>query len=196
MTRIHAILILTTVLATTISVATPSLADGDKLEKTVASLMASCEIDDVEPQRYDYHLEATNDRSAQHYAIVQIFCERAAYNSADIWVLGDTYGDIRILSFASPRIDVDYGADGDETRQGTVSITGYFGETMISNSDFDTQTGRFSSFHKWRGLGDAASGGTWRLDNGRPVLVDYFVDSSWDGEVNPQTIVEFPAPAE
>lgn len=175
------------VLSTTIA----TFADGDKLAETVAALQAGCQINDVEPQRYTYLVPASEDSPAQSHAIVQIFCERAAYNSAEYWVLGDTYGDVRILSFATPRIDVDYGPDGDETKQGIVNIKGYFGETLISNSDFDPETGTFSSYHKWRGMGDAASGGTWRLDNGRPVLVDYFVDASWDGEVNAQTIVDF-----
>jgi hypothetical protein len=64
----------------------------------------------------------------------------------------------------------------------------------LVNSDFDPDTATLSSYSKWRGIGDASSSGTWVFDDGRFVLARYEVDASYDGEVNPETIVDYAKP--
>ncbi|TIV72916.1 MAG: DUF1176 domain-containing protein, partial [Mesorhizobium sp.] len=44
---------------------------------------------------------------------------------------------------------------------------------------------------KWRGVGDASSSGTYLFRNGDFSLVQYDVDASYDGEINPQTIIDY-----
>jgi hypothetical protein len=51
-----------------------------------------------------------------------------------------------------------------------------------------------TSWSKWRGVGDASANGTWAFKNGRFVLVKYDVDASYDGEINPQTVIDYDSP--
>jgi hypothetical protein len=40
-------------------------------------------------------------------------------------------------------------------------------------------------------VGDASSRGTWVFADGGFRLIRYEVDASYDGEINPQTIVDY-----
>jgi hypothetical protein len=46
----------------------------------------------------------------------------------------------------------------------------------------------------WRGLGDASDSGTWLFRNGDFALVRYEVDASHDGEINPDTVLDYETP--
>ena len=48
-----------------------------------------------------------------------------------------------------------------------------------------------TSHSKWRGLGDASSSGQWLFHNGRFILKSYDADASYDGEINPQTVLDY-----
>ncbi len=173
---------------------TPSaFASGDDLDAMVKSVQGQCTSPmKMDTERYTYSVEPSDASPRQVYAVVAVFCDLAAYNAANVWIIGDTYGEISILAFPEPTFDVDYEDENADLQVvKSVNITGYSAVTRLSNSDFDPKTGVFSSYHKWRGMGDAASGGTWKLVNGQAQLVDYFVDASFDGEINPQTIVSF-----
>ncbi|MGO4843166.1 DUF1176 domain-containing protein, partial [Rhizobiaceae sp. 2RAB30] len=47
------------------------------------------------------------------------------------------------------------------------------------------------SHAKWRGVGDASSTGTYIFREGTFTLVKYDVDASYDGEINPETVLDF-----
>jgi hypothetical protein len=72
-----------------------------------------------------------------------------------------------------------------------VQIVGYTAEDQLMNSSYDPQTRTISSTNKWRGVGDAASSGAWMFRNGAFTLVKYDVDASYDGEVDPESVVDF-----
>jgi hypothetical protein len=59
------------------------------------------------------------------------------------------------------------------------------------NSSFDEASQTITSASKWRGVGDASDSGTWIFRNGEFTLVKYDVDASYDGEVNPETVLDF-----
>ena len=59
------------------------------------------------------------------------------------------------------------------------------------NSGYDEDTKTITSYSKWRGVGDASSAGTWIFRNGEFALVKYEVDASYDGEINPETVIDF-----
>jgi hypothetical protein len=68
-------------------------------------------------------------------------------------------------------------------------VDGYTSSDVLINSSFDAATSTLSSFSKWRGIGDAASSGTWKLVEGQFVLKGYEVDPTTEGEVNPLAVI-------
>lgn len=48
-----------------------------------------------------------------------------------------------------------------------------------------------STWEKLRGVGDASPNGVWTFRDGNFVLVKYDVDASYDGEIEPQTVVDY-----
>ena len=62
---------------------------------------------------------------------------------------------------------------------------------MLANSSYDEATMSITSNAKWRGVGDASSAGTWIFRDGEFTLVRYDVDASYDGEINPETVLDF-----
>ncbi len=73
----------------------------------------------------------------------------------------------------------------------SINITGFQTEDQAVNSEYDDTTKTITSFGKWRGAGDASSTGTYLFRHGTFSLVQYDVDASYDGKVNPQTILDY-----
>ena len=59
------------------------------------------------------------------------------------------------------------------------------------NSSYDEASHTITSANKWRGVGDASDAGTWIFRNGRFTLVKYDVDASYDGEINPESVLDY-----
>lgn len=124
--------------------------------------------------------------------LFQIFCRAGAYNLVHRFYTYDESEGLRPVSFAVPSFDAEY--DGDSGLDGTlkrVTITGFKGEMELINSMFDSETLTVTAHGLWRGVGDASDDGTWAFDNGQWVLKRYEVDASYDGEINPETIVDY-----
>src|SRR5690606_20469742 len=100
---------------------------------------------------------------------------------------------MRPLALAEPDFDVHYENDDFEGAVEGIDVTGMTATTALVNSYFEEETGTLTSASKWRGIGDASSAGTWIFDEGQFVLVHYEVDASYDGEINPEVIVDYPS---
>ncbi|TIX06772.1 MAG: DUF1176 domain-containing protein, partial [Mesorhizobium sp.] len=70
-------------------------------------------------------------------------------------------------------------------------VVGFQATGWAVNSTYDDATQTITTFNKWRGVGDASSSGTYLFRNGDFSLVQYDVDASYDGEQNPQTVVDY-----
>ena len=100
-------------------------------------------------------------------------------------------GEEEPVSYAIP---FRYKADGDEQPEGAVdsiNIIGYLAADRLVNSAFDEATLSIASHSLWRGVGDASSSGLWIFRDGDFTLVKYEVDASYDGEINPQTVLDY-----
>ncbi|TIU37137.1 MAG: DUF1176 domain-containing protein, partial [Mesorhizobium sp.] len=73
----------------------------------------------------------------------------------------------------------------------SIHIIGFKTSGWATNSDYDENTKTITTSAKWRGVGDASSSGTYLFRNGDFSLVQYDVDASYDGEINPQTIIDY-----
>ena len=132
------------------------------------------------------------DRTAR---VISFPCFAGAYNLSTLYYQWDELGGLRQVSFATPSMDIEYEEDGNnESPVASITINGYEAVDQLVNAEFDSETNTLTSWSKWRGVGDASANGTWAFKNGRFVLVKYDVDASYDGEINPQTVIDYDSP--
>lgn len=122
--------------------------------------------------------------------LYKFYCDAGAYNVNHIFYLETDYGGPLPIGFATPSFDVRYEKDDFEGAVLDIVVDGYSTQLQLTNSEYDPETQTITSHALWRGIGDAASTGTWRFDQGQFVLKRYDVDASYDGEVNPETLVD------
>ncbi len=147
-----------------------------------------------EPDAYSLHYRDAGaaagdpDRQAR---LFRFFCSMAAYNESSVYYLADDVAGVRQLQFAAPTLDIRYENNNSEGKVQAINIIGFQTDDQAINSTYDDATKTITSFTKWRGVGDASSTGTYLFRNGNFSLVQYDVDASYDGEVNPQTILDY-----
>lgn len=134
--------------------------------------------------RSDY---ADTDSTATLY---EFFCGSGAYNANYVYYVAGEFGTLPV-AFATPTFDVVYENDDFDGAVLDIPMTGYSAEFILVNSTFDPEAQSISSHALWRGIGDAASNGTWVFDDGRFRLVTFDVDASYDGEIDPERLVDF-----
>jgi hypothetical protein len=148
----------------------------------------------AEPQSWEISFTLGSDKEGSPPRKARLFrfaCAGAAYNQSDVYYFADGSGEPRNLQFAAPELAVRYENDDSNGKVESVQIVGYTAEDQLMNSSYDPETRTISSTNKWRGAGDAASSGAWMFRNGAFTLVKYDVDASYDGEVDPQAVVDF-----
>jgi hypothetical protein len=187
--------------------------DGDELPahdesaekaKRIYASLERCDIADrdgsepeeLEPEvqtiefNYAYDLE---DAPRQTVTIYRFLCSRGAYNESYVFFMKNDIGEVSPLHFAQPELDIRY-ADEENEKVESITVTGFSAHMELVNAGYDTETQSLRSYSKWRGLGDASSSGTWEFREGQFRLVSFEVDASYDGEMNPETVVEYSAP--
>jgi Protein of unknown function (DUF1176) len=122
------------------------------------------------------------------YRLYEFACSSYAYNFSTVYYLADDYGEVKQLSFAEPHLDIKY-EDAEQTKLKSMSINGYSATDTLINASFDAATASIGSFNKWRGIGDASSGGTWVFREGDFVLIGYEADPTLDGEITPIPLI-------
>ena len=118
-------------------------------------------------------------------------CAAAAYNENSIYYMTDEVDGVRQLQFAEPETDIRYENNDSDGKLLSVTVIGFHTTGWATNSDYDPDAHTITTFNKWRGVGDASDSGTYLFRNGDFSLVQYDVDASYDGEENPQTVVDY-----
>lgn len=150
-----------------------------------------------EPAAYSIHYKeksAGDDEPEREVRLFRFFCHMAAYNEIAVYYLADDAAGVRQLQFAVPELDIRYENDNHEGKVESITVTGFQTEDTALNSSYDEATRTISTHALWRGVGDASSAGTYLFRYGRFALVQYDVDASYDGEVNPETAVDYNTP--
>lgn len=133
----------------------------------------------------------SDDAPEETVTLVRLFCMAGAYNVTHSYYVKTEFEGLRPLALAEPAFDVRYENDDFEGAVEGIDITGMVASTSLVNSFFDEATGTLTSASKWRGIGDASSEGTWVFREGQFVLVKFDVDASYDGEINPETLIDY-----
>ncbi|MER9331768.1 DUF1176 domain-containing protein [Mesorhizobium sp. M0488] len=118
-------------------------------------------------------------------------CSAAAYNESSVYYMSDDVSGARQLQFTEPEMDIRYVNNDTEGKVESMHVIGFQTTGWAVNSDYDQNAHTITTFNKWRGIGDASSSGTYLFRNGDFSLVQYDVDASYDGEQNPQTVVDY-----
>lgn len=131
------------------------------------------------------------DAPKRQARLFRFFCSSGAYNELHVYFLADDTGEILPLHFATPELSIRYRDDDPEKEVEDVQIVGYTSQDRLMNSRYDPDTLTITSNAKWRGAGDASENGVWAFRDGTFTLVRYEVDASYDGEINPQPLLDF-----
>ncbi|QPC88732.1 DUF1176 domain-containing protein [Mesorhizobium sp. NBSH29] len=118
-------------------------------------------------------------------------CDQAAYNSAEVYYLASPEGFVQALQFATPELDIRYESNDDQAKVESVTVMGFTATDKLVNSDYSPETHTIESYNKWRGIGDASTIGRWLFRDGSFTLVKYDVDASYDGEINPEPVLDY-----
>lgn len=131
----------------------------------------------------------------EEVTLIRIFCGAGAYNVQHAYYIYRDYEGLTPLPFAEPSFETRYAEEDDiDSALESVTLTGMSASLILVNSEFDPDTMTITSYSLWRGIGDASSSGVWTFRDGAFSLVSYAVDASYDGEVNPETLVDYGAP--
>lgn len=131
------------------------------------------------------------DAPASEARLFRFFCSMGAYNESHVYYLWTENDGLRQQHFATPELDIRYENNDTEGKVESLSVIGYRSEAELVNSAFDDKTMSIASHSKWRGVGDASSDGLWIFRDGAFSLVKYDVDASYDGEINPETVLDY-----
>ncbi len=137
---------------------------------------------------YSYDEEGAPQREAW---LFRFLCQQGAYNQIHVFYLALEGRAPEPLQFVVPDLNIRYENDNPEGAVSEVRVVGYSTHDQLVNAQFNPDALTISSDAKWRGVGDASSTALWLFRSGDFTLVRYDVDASYDGEVNPQTIIDF-----
>jgi Protein of unknown function (DUF1176) len=138
-----------------------------------------------------YHDTVSPDGDEREARLFRFFCGMGAYNESHFYYQADMVHGVREIHFATPELQIQYENGDSEGKVEAIDTIGYRSEGQLINSFYDDATKTISSHAKWRGVGDASASGMWLFRDGEFTLVKYDVDASYDGEINPETVLDY-----
>lgn len=146
------------------------------------------------PEEHVIHYTEASDGSSggeKAARLFRFFCSMGAYNESAVYYLSTDAETLRQVQFATPELDIRYQDPDDQAKVEAVNVIGFQADERLVNSSYNDATKSIVSHNKWRGVGDAGTSGTWLFRNGQFTLVQFDVDASFDGEVNPETVLDY-----
>lgn len=137
--------------------------------------------------------DAAENEPEREVRLFRFFCTMGAYSETAVYYVSDEDG-VRQLQFAVPELDIRYENGDSQGKVEAVGIIGFRTEDRLVNSAYDEVAHTIASHDKWRGVGDASTSGIYLFRNGHFSLVQYDVDASYDGEIDPQTVLDYNTP--
>lgn len=148
-----------------------------------------CIVPDRSIAPASFELQLGEETAARQALLVEFPCQIGAYNQTAVYLLSDQHGTVSEVVFPSPQVDVRYAGDGSVTVE-DITITETPALREVVNPSYDADGRTMTERNKWRGLGDAYAMTQWGFKNGKFEIMSFAVDASFDGEDNPQTLIE------
>jgi hypothetical protein len=149
------------------------------------------QADGFTPDIYTFQHKETYEDAAKTYRLIRVPCWLGAYNQGDMYVLVDPYDTLSLMSFAVPQYVVKYRDSDEPTHVRSARVTGYTSRLTVVMSEFHPDKLEITELNLSRGIGDASTRAAWRFKNGGFGLRWFDLDASYDGEINPKTLVNF-----
>lgn len=149
----------------------------------------NCIVPDGSVEPASFELQVGEETAARQALVVEMPCQIGAYNQTAVYLLSDQHGTVSEVVFPSPQVDVRYAGDDSVTVE-DITITETPEMREVVNPSFDADSRTVTERNKWRGLGDAYTVTQWGFKNGKFEIMSFAVDASFDGEDNPQTLIE------
>ncbi|MBX3567620.1 MAG: DUF1176 domain-containing protein [Rhizobiaceae bacterium] len=148
--------------------------------------------DEPEQHRIAYRYKSDDpNEQEQEVRLFRFNCSSSAYNESHVYYLYQREGGVRELQFAEPELDIRYEREDSDEKVESIGIIGYTTSAELVNSFYDDASRTITSAAKWRGIADASSSGLWMFREGQFTLVKYDVDASYNGEIDPETVLDF-----
>lgn len=157
----------------------------------------ACDAPFVDQPPPDVHMipfrpsHADDNAPLEEATLIRVFCGAGAYNERHVYFLSTPLDGLHQLSFAEPELQIRHEDEDPEKPVEEMRIVGYTAQTVLVNSDFVPEDYTILSHAKWRGLGDASATGLWLFRDGTFSLVRFEVDPTYDGEMNPETVLDY-----
>lgn len=127
--------------------------------------------------------------------IYEFFCYSGPYTVFYAYYLYTRVDGITPVAFAVPDFRVDCITPGDAgCQRARLAVRGGTTASILANTEFDPDALVLTARLCWRGPCDAFETGAWVFTGGRFVLLQYEVDATFDGDQNPQRLIDFPIP--
>ena len=123
------------------------------------------------------HPEMNQVYTVGEHSIYHIVCILGASNFGTVWFQRSGQGSLKPIYFAKPILS-------------SSRVVGLEAVNELVNASFDPETNEISTHEKWAGHGDQSEGSTWKFEDGRFVLKEYYVDAVADQQVNPFAVFE------
>ena len=146
--------------------------------------------DRPESESFTIEFRRAWDSEMEEARLIRFFCTRGAYNEFHVHYLADPSGELMPVNFVVPELDIRYEDEQTMETVRSIDLIGFTARPELVNSEYDPDTLTMTAHSLWRGVGDASARGKWIFRSGAFTLVRYEVDASYDGEVNPETIIE------
>lgn len=143
-----------------------------------------------EPESFTIEFRRAWDSEMEQARLIRFFCTRGAYNEFHVHYLADATGELMPVSFVVPELDIRYEDEDTMETVRSIDVIGFTARPELVNSDYDPDTLTMTAHSLWRGVGDASASGKWIFRSGAFTLVRYEVDASYDGEINPEAVIE------
>jgi hypothetical protein len=123
----------------------------------------------------------------------QFRCDMGAYNLVHVFLIHTEFDGLRPLALPQPVLQVvNEDPEDFESPVKKILVTSWTAGFRAINAAFDPSSGLLSEVSFWRGIGDASSSSVWVLKDGGALLQRFEADASYDGEIAPQLVLEFP----
>ncbi|NPD15476.1 hypothetical protein HOY34_09720 [Xinfangfangia sp. D13-10-4-6] len=147
------------------------------------------------PQRHEV-LAPSSWGEPEPVTVWQFSCALYAYNTAQVFMIMDEGGGVQPVALACPTLQIEYdeeaAAPGEaDSVVSVLKINGWSADLLAINAEFDPATLTIRAHTYWRGLGDASDSSLWSLQDRAFRLQHFEADASYDGEINPVTLVDF-----
>lgn len=144
------------------------------------------------PQRFALSAPQTHADAPVPMDLWLFRCNVGSYNVQSVLLGHSDANGVTPLWLARPDLDIvpeDPADPAGAVRE--VRIVGWTASAVVVNAEIDAARGELREVGYWRGIGDASSTAVWRLVDEGFRLVRYDVDPTYDGAVNPVTLVQF-----